>query len=415
GALRADDNSAFGEHFDFVVYPKLHATWVVNEEPFWPFSWVDAFKVRAAWGSAGQQPDVFAAVRSYQSAPGEGTLTPRNAGNPNLKPERAEELELGVDAALWNGRLGLAFTYFNKRTRDAIVASQVAPSLGFPERQLENLGVVRTWGTELALDARLLDHPTFAWDLGVGLATNGSRIETLGGLPSVLVRGAQEHREGYPLAAFFQREIASAEVDPLGRVVNVVCAGGPDNNDQPLPCVQAPRLYGGQPTPRWQGSVRTTLTVLRNLRLYGLVDFKGGHTAVMGDILASYSNPVLNNTRVIHARSDTLLLAFFALNATVQSLKNPGVIDAGFAKLREVSLAYALPRAWAGRVGVGQATITAAARNLAFLWRAQKLAGGVKVMDPEVHRGDIESELSGLTLVPFPQYAQFLVTVRLSF
>ena len=57
GALRADDNSAFGANFNFVMYPKLAATWVASDEPFWKVvPWVNALKLRAAWGAAGQHP-----------------------------------------------------------------------------------------------------------------------------------------------------------------------------------------------------------------------------------------------------------------------------------------------------------------------------------------------------------------------
>ena len=57
GAARVDDNSAFGAQFNFVTYPKLSGTWVVSEEAFWPLAFVTPFRVRAAWGAAGKQPE----------------------------------------------------------------------------------------------------------------------------------------------------------------------------------------------------------------------------------------------------------------------------------------------------------------------------------------------------------------------
>jgi hypothetical protein len=62
GALRGDDNSAFGTDFDFVVYPKISASWVISEEPFFSQgSLVSTLKLRAAWGKAGQ---LFCAISS---------------------------------------------------------------------------------------------------------------------------------------------------------------------------------------------------------------------------------------------------------------------------------------------------------------------------------------------------------------
>jgi hypothetical protein len=102
-AVRGDDNSAFGENYNAVIYPKLSASWVVNEEPFWKLAAVNSLKLRGAWGMAGQQPDVFAAIRLYDPAtgPGDGSvLTPQTIGNPDLAPERGEELELGFDMVI---------------------------------------------------------------------------------------------------------------------------------------------------------------------------------------------------------------------------------------------------------------------------------------------------------------------------
>src|SRR5690606_28500378 len=102
GAVRLDDNSAFGTDFDTAVYPKVSATWVVHEEPFWNIPLINQFRLRAAWGAAGQQPDAFAATRLYQSVTGPGdqpVLLPDAYGNAGLGPERGEEIEVGFDAA----------------------------------------------------------------------------------------------------------------------------------------------------------------------------------------------------------------------------------------------------------------------------------------------------------------------------
>jgi len=161
GAVRGDDNSAFGADFDAAIYPKLSATWVIHEEAFWNLESVSSFRVRSAWGAAGQQPAVFAAARLYDATtgPGDGpVVTPGSFGNPQLKPERGEELELGFDAGVLSDRVNLAFTYYNRSTKDAILNVPLPPSVGFPGSQVVNLGETRNWGTEWALDARLLDR-----------------------------------------------------------------------------------------------------------------------------------------------------------------------------------------------------------------------------------------------------------------
>ncbi|MGH7527306.1 MAG: TonB-dependent receptor domain-containing protein, partial [Gemmatimonadales bacterium] len=118
GAVRIDNNSAFGDNFDLATYPKLSGTWVVSEEPFWRLGFVNALKLRAAYGASGQQPQSFAALRTYQPSTGpndDPTVTPQFVGNPDLKPERGQEIELGFEAGLFN-RIGIDFTVFSKQT-----------------------------------------------------------------------------------------------------------------------------------------------------------------------------------------------------------------------------------------------------------------------------------------------------------
>ena len=177
GAVRSDDNSAFGANFDFVTYPRLSLSWVMSEEPFWHVPFISALQMRAAFGTAGQQPDVYAAERTYQPSSGQQgpTITPKNIGNPDLKPERGQELEIGFDAGLWRDRVAVNFTHYEQRTRDAILGRRVAASTGFPDTQFVNIGLVRNWGDELGVDARVLERPSLA--VSLGSRSHATRIE----------------------------------------------------------------------------------------------------------------------------------------------------------------------------------------------------------------------------------------------
>ena len=76
GAVRGDDNSAFGVNYNFVVYPKFSASWVLSDESFFPTSsFLSTLKLRGAWGKAGQQPNAFAAIQTY--GPSVGTAARR--------------------------------------------------------------------------------------------------------------------------------------------------------------------------------------------------------------------------------------------------------------------------------------------------------------------------------------------------
>lgn len=406
-AVRGDDNSAFGANYDFVVYPKLSASWVVDEEPFWPGShFLSALRLRGAWGLAGQQPDVFAAIRLYQPSTGRGdasVLTPQAIGNPELAPEVGEELELGFDAGLLDDRLGVNFTFYNQRTHDAIVQKQLSPSIGFPGFQFVNIGELHNWGTELEVNALVLQRENFGWDFGFNYGTNHNEVVDLGGLPPI-VFGRQQHREGFPIGAIFHERIVSADLGPDGEPTNILCADGDGGT---VACGDAPRVFWGTPTPTWQGAVHSTLTLFENLQVYGMVDFRGGHMIQYGDINASHTT--FRNTRAINVGDDPILLAYDRTGLTDAT----GFMDAGFAKLREISATYTATPAWAGRIGASSASITMAGRNLATLWVAQEDIFGHPIPDPEVRTPG--SNLSSYVQTVIPPFTSFITTVRLTF
>jgi TonB-dependent SusC/RagA subfamily outer membrane receptor len=99
-ALRGDDNSAFGQSFKAAYYPKLSASWVVSEEPWFRAPFIGDLRLRGALGAAGTQPGTFDAARLYDPSVGylnQPGLVPFSLGNPQLKPERSRELELGFE------------------------------------------------------------------------------------------------------------------------------------------------------------------------------------------------------------------------------------------------------------------------------------------------------------------------------
>ena len=406
-AVRGDDNSAFGENFQAAIYPKFSASWVASEEPFFKVPSVSSLKLRAAFGYAGKQPDVFAARRLYQPATGPGNisvLTPQAIGNPDLKPEVGQELELGFDAGLLDDRVGLNVSYYKQNTKDAIVQRRVPPSNGFPGFQFVNVGEVENHGLEIASDLRLIERSRFGWRLGVNYSRNENTVVDLGGLPPISLGTGQENREGSPIGAFFAKRVLSATLDANGRAQNVMC----ENTDgSPIACANAPRVYWGTPTPTWQGAVNTTLTLWTNLRLYALVDFRGGHMTAYGDIQAMHTT--FRNSKAINEGKDPILMAYDQLGLTDQT----GYFDAGFAKLREVSLNYTMPPRVTRRIAASSASINLAARNLSTLWVGQSAIFGQHIPDPEVRTP--AAGLSAYVQTVVPPLSQFIVTLRLSY
>jgi len=417
-AVRGDDNSAFGADFSFVVYPKVSASWVISEESFMEnIDWLSSLRLRSAWGRAGQQPDLFAAAQLYspvEQFQGQGGITPRTTGNPEVEPEIGEELELGFDASIFDERFSVELTYYDQKRKKALINVPVRPSTGFPGTQFRNIGEVQSTGWELGLNWDAYRGRDVGLHMAVALSLHSNEITDMGGLgPQRLSTSnpstgwaRQRFVQGFPLGAIFQPRVVSADVENPGqanaRAFNVMCESGPPawpgtdltrGGGPPVPCSQAgaPEVYRGTPIPTREVSTNATLTLFRDLRLYAQVDYVGGHTMIDGHVAAAHS--FFRNTRAIIERIDPIPLAYEALGSL--GTNQGGLHDASFARLRRVSATYQLPDGLTGQIGASRAVFSLSGENLAFLWRASKDGWGRKILDPESRAGQTRNEDPG--------------------
>ncbi|HEU0054416.1 MAG TPA: TonB-dependent receptor, partial [Longimicrobium sp.] len=385
-ALRADDNSSFGTNFDLIFYPKASVSWVLSEEPavanVFERLRVDDFKLRAAWGQAGRAPDPYSATQTYTvdkvtlgTATGSALRTSAY-GNPDLKPERGEEIELGFDAGVLDGRGGVEFTFYDKRMTDVIVPQAIPGSTGFAGNQLTNLGETLNRGIELALTGTPFERDWLSWNVRVNLATNHNELVTFGDpnkvkdTPTGQAYGVvQEHRPGYPLAGYWaQMPLRNADGTPRLSATGTVLLDT--------------ATYVGPSAPTREIGFSNEFTIMRNVRLYTLLDYKGGHYLFnlkeRNRCQAANANCWrVNDPRVTapQTAADSLL----AKEVPVwQQVPGAFIEKADFVKLREISVTWTLPRQWIGRTGASSAALTVSGRNLA-LWT------DYSGIDPEVN------------------------------
>ena len=209
--VRVDGNSAFGEGFGLQVYPKASASWIVSDEGFWPEN-MGSLKLRTAYGQSGRAPGTFDAVRTWdpEGFLGRPAFQPENRGNPNLGPEVTSEFEVGFDGSWLRDRLSAAFTYYSQRTTDALMEVSAAPSLGFANDQLENVGELANKGIELQVDASVFASSEWGVDLGLGVSTSKTEVIDLGGNQPF---NALDGRiiEGQPVPVGWDRKVANPD------------------------------------------------------------------------------------------------------------------------------------------------------------------------------------------------------------
>jgi TonB-linked SusC/RagA family outer membrane protein len=390
GALRADDNSSFGTNFDIIVYPKASLSWVLSEEPF-ARRFLEAvrandFKFRTAWGRAGRAPAPYSATQTYtvdRVATGSGivlALRTNAYGNPDLKPERGEEIEIGFETGILNGRAGIDFTYYNKRVIDMLQAVPLSPSLGFAASRLGNIGEVTNKGIELALSGTPIQGTRFTWDARLNVATNRNKLITFGDpanpgkfqeTPSGQAYGAvQRHRVGYPLGGYWvQYPLRNADGSPQLSGTGTVLLDT--------------ATYLGPPTPLSEWGFSNTLTLFRNFRLYALLDWKKGHYLFNLKESNRCTAPAnsncerVNRPSLVFPQTPEEVVAAREL-PVYRQVVSTYVEKADFMKLRDLSLSYTLPHQFLRRVGAENATLTLAGHNL-------KLWTDYTGLDPEVN------------------------------
>ena len=410
--LRVDNNSAFGDDFKWVTYPKVGLAWVVNEEPFWKWaSVVNTLKLRAAYGQSGRQPNTFAALRTFSPVPGpagSNAVTPNSFGNPDLKPERGKEIELGFETELFN-RLSVDFTYFSKQTDDEILSQPLAPSSGFPGNRFVNLGRVDNHGIELQTTLRAVTLPKVSWEIGANVATSADEIKDLGGLPSVITAAGQYNKVGYPIGGIFTKKVVSADRDATTKfATNVLCADTAGR--APLPCASAPFQFIGTITPKTTGAITNTVTLYNRLRLYAMVDFKRGHrnfnAARAVRCLGQAGAPLCRETYYPEEYSP-VQLAEIPGTALSQGIIDQYFEDASFVKLREVSGTFTFPEKWLWNRG-SRVSLTLAARELA-LWT------DYTGPDPEVNRYNISDNFNLQDQGIVPPLSRLIATLNVRF
>jgi TonB-linked SusC/RagA family outer membrane protein len=430
GAVRVDNNSAFGSEAKFTTYPKISGSWVASEEPSVKShlpGFIDELRFRGAYGGSGQQPLTNSALRTLAPVAGpngQTTLTNSTIGNPDLKPERVLGTELGLEAGMFGDRIGVDLTLYRDVSRDAILASTVAPSTAFgASTQFVNAGQINKKGYELALKGQIFNERSYGWDMQFNVAGTRAKIIKLGsgadtsinvtgGNTSVGTVGVVFHRVGYSPFDIFTYRVLSATYDPTTKkATNLMCDDGKGGT---VACffpgsssLQAPLVNVGHSLPTTTGSWINTFRYSR-FRLYAMIDFQRGFkkTDTNYEQVCQVFAACLEN---IHPEQYDPVQVAHAQNGGGQ-LQDFYIRSANFAKLREVSLTFdAAPRT-ARYVGAKSMAVTLTGRNL-HMWT--KYTG----LDPEnsVNADGGMSRNLATDQTEFPQLATVLLALRLAF
>jgi TonB-linked SusC/RagA family outer membrane protein len=448
GLARRDGSSLFGPEERWQNYFRAAAAWRMGAEAWWPFSFITEFKPRYSIGTAGGRPRFSAQYQTY--AVSSGSITPKVLGNPRLKPEKAFERELGLDAVIAD-RVKIQANWVNNTIDDQLLLVPLPGFMGF-EAQWQNAGqlISRTW--ELELETALIERPGMLWTTRLNLDATRQHIGRLD-VPAYRVedyRAGLWVREGEQLGSFYGLKWANdCGIDlPTG----VDCNQFQVNDDGLLVWVgngnswqdgMAKNLWGTTTvmngvTYFWGipigSKLDNRLTKLGksqpDLNASMFQDFSWGSFGVSALVGGQWGAQIYNQTRAFACRdyrcpeadqagkadSEKKPVAYYGVPGVYARNENNTwfVEDGDFVKLREVSIRYTLQGdaipALVTRVGLTRATLNLTGRNV-------KTWTDYKGFDPEVGSSSLlgSANVARIDEYFYPNFRSFGLDVELVF
>jgi TonB-linked SusC/RagA family outer membrane protein len=412
GALRADDNSAFGADFGLITYPSLSASWVVAEEPWFPeITALSMLRLRGAVGQSGLRPgqndaitflSPVAVTEGTQSVPG---FTVGGTGNLNLEPERTTEYELGFDAGLLDDRVGVELTYYNSTSEDALISRRLPLSLGLSSSRFENLGEVKNQGLEVLLNTNLVDTRRVRWSITTSASWNENELVDLGqdpvtgeDIPEIIFGlggNSQRHAEGTPLGGYYGTPYTYSDENSDG-----IIQPGEVVLDEDGP------TFLGNAFPTREISFQSSLDLFQNITISGLLDHRGGHK--MFNSTEEFRCGAFFTCQSLYDADRSLEDQAAAVASAFHNSHFGYIEDADFWKLRELSVRFAVPENISRRFGAPGLAVTLAGRNLAT-WT------DYKGLDPEINFAGQQTNFSTAEFLTQPPLRFWSARVDVNF
>ncbi|MBK8483930.1 MAG: SusC/RagA family TonB-linked outer membrane protein [Saprospiraceae bacterium] len=274
-------------------------------------------------------------------------------GNPNLKPEITDELEFGVEANLFSKRIGVDFSWYDKRTNDQIIEIDIDPTSGY-RFQVVNLGEIQNTGIELLLDLVPIRTKNFEWSVSWNYSKNTNKVLSLGVDTSTSlllndVYNTELRAEiGKPVGTMYTPDVKR---DPNGNIIVNAATGLPLQSDE--------KVYRGTINPDFITGLGTSLRY-KSWTLGANCDYrKGGlfysYTARLNYFVGNayntqyndrepwiVPNSVIDNGDGTFSENTTPISRadVFTYYGATPSYEYNHVLDKTFFKLRNVSLTW---------------------------------------------------------------------------
>ncbi len=383
---RFDKSTLNADQDKYYFFPKGSLAMNITNFDFWQADILEQFKLRAAYGETGGLPNfgvTFEALNSGLISGNLGTFRSTRTIDPNLEPETAQELELGVDLGLRGGRASLEATYYQKKVSDLILDQELPGSSGL-QVMATNAADLRNEGIELALRTVPVQLDKFSWNSTVNWWKNNVEITDLN-VPSFTTGGF-----GAALGTFYIAEGFSP----------TTIVGTPFNTEE-----ERYTNYGDS-QPDYQVSWANTINFLDNWEFNFFWHYAHGQRVIN---LRRFLADGAGTTPDWNEDSNG--------DGVPNGLDRPGegagrfIADAGYLKLREISLYYTVPSSFLDNYTGG----TVKNIRLGASGNNVLLFSDYPSYDPEVSEFGSSAIGTGVEVAAYPSARKVMFHLKLDF
>lgn len=416
---RYDGSSRFGANNRYGFFPAASVGWIISEESFMEnMKWINFLKLKASYGLTGNAEIANFAARGLYSGDGaygsQAGQRPTQIANPDLKWETTKGYDFGIEASIFNNRLGFEVDYYERNTRDLLLDVEVPGTSGFAT-QLKNIGNLNNKGIEFTINSTNIQTKNFRWTTSLNFGANKNRITNLGG--QVLGTDVNKAKEGASLGIFFTKEFAGADPENGDAIyfLNTPKADGSLDKTTTNDYNAAADVIVGNPNPDFIYGFGNTFTykgIDLDVLLQGIQGndvYNGGGQYMSASGSNGFDNQTIDQLAAWDKPGDITMVPearLFYGNGVNPSSRY--ISDGSYLRVKAVTLGYNLPAGFTKKLKIERARIYARAQNLFTITK-------YKGWDPEVNADFQASNINqGQDFYSAPQLKTIVFGISLS-
>ena len=389
-SYRRDASSKFHPDNRWGNFWSVGGSWIIDNERWFTADWVDLLKVKASYGSQGNDgigDYLYTDTYSVENNDGQVAVLFNRKGNKDITWETNTNFNIGAEFGFFGHRLTGSFEYFNRKTTDMLFQFSVPASLGYSS-YYANVGDMKNSGFEIELSGDLIRTKNFTWNLSVNATHVKNEVtyladefkkESIGGYNGYIDSAGDYVAEGLPLYTFYMREYAGVDaetgkslwyMDEEDKDGNVTGRTTTDDYNAATRYLQddaSPDLYGGFSTGvsffGFDASIAFTYQLGGKVYDSGYANFMAspwGSSSIGGN----YHKDILNAWTPENTTSDIPRLQYG--DQYNSSSSSRFLTDASYLNIQNINVGYTLPRNFTKSFGVESLRIYLAADNVAY-------------------------------------------------